>query len=87
MRHVCEHSGNLIVRPRLHKKRNNDRRFKMQIFLYLCDNETKFREYFRVSRNLFDVILTSIKEDIKRSKCNGVLKPVCVEEKLCLALW
>jgi hypothetical protein len=33
------------------------------------DSEIKFREFFRVSRDIFHLILTEIKEDITRS-CN-----------------
>jgi hypothetical protein len=52
---------------------------------YLMDSEIKFREFFRVSRDTFHLILTEIKEDITRS-CNRWQTPISAEQKLCLTL-
>jgi hypothetical protein len=46
----------------------------------------KSSEEFRVSRYLFNRILSCIKEDLTRSKCNCVSNPISAEEKLCPSL-
>lgn len=52
----------------------------------LVDNETRFKSYFRVSFELFNYILNSIKEDKRRRPSNRVKRPISPEEKLSLTL-
>ena len=44
------------------KKRKDEGYYSTLIGRYLMDSEIKFREFFRVSRYIFHVILTEIKE-------------------------
>jgi len=50
------------------------------------NSEIKFREFFRVSRDIFHLILTEIKEDITTRSCNRWQTPISAEQKLCLTL-
>jgi len=50
------------------------------------DSETKFREFFRVLRDIFLFILTEIREDITTRSCNRWQTPISAEQKLCLTL-
>ncbi|KAJ8871088.1 hypothetical protein PR048_027392 [Dryococelus australis] len=60
--------------------------FNELILRHLIDNETKFKEYFRVSTEIFDTILSFITEDITKSQYNRVKRPISPEQKLCLTL-
>jgi hypothetical protein len=53
---------------------------------YLMDSEMKFREFFRVSRDIFHLILKEIKEDITIRSCNRWQTLISAEQKLCLML-
>ena len=53
---------------------------------YLIDSEMKFREFFRVSRDNFHLILIEIKEDITIRSCNRWQTPISAEQKPCLTL-
>jgi hypothetical protein len=67
------------------KKRKDEGYYSTLIGRYLMDSEIKFREFFRVSRDIFHLILPEIKEDITRS-CNRWQTPISAEQKLCLTL-
>jgi len=56
------------------KKRKNEGYYSMLIGRYLTDSEMKFREFFRVSRGIFHLILKEIKEDIitRRQTSNDI---------------
>jgi hypothetical protein len=66
-------------------KRKDEVYYSTLIGRYLMDSEIKFREFFRVSRDIFHLILTEIEEDITRS-CNRWQTPISAEQKLCLTL-
>ena len=68
------------------KKRKDEGYYSTLIGRYLMDSEIKFREFFRVSRYIFHVILTEIKEDITTRSCNRWQTPISAEQKLCLTL-
>jgi len=53
---------------------------------YLMDSEMKYREFFRVLRDIFHLILAEIKEDITTRSCNQWQTPISAEQKLCLTL-
>jgi hypothetical protein len=53
---------------------------------YLLDIEMKCREFFRVSRDIFYLILTEIKEYITTRSCNQWQSPISAEQKLCVTL-
>jgi len=52
------------------KKRKDEGYYSTLIGRYLMDSEMKFWEFFRVSRDIFHLILTEIKEDITTRTCN-----------------
>ncbi|XP_063219239.1 uncharacterized protein LOC134531043 [Bacillus rossius redtenbacheri] len=68
------------------RRREDEGCYSVLILRHLIDNETKFREYFRVSTEIFDTILGFVKEDITRLQCNRVKRPISAEQKLCLTL-
>ena len=68
------------------KKREDEGYYCTLIGRYLMDSEMKFREFFRVSRDIFHLILTEIKEDITTRSCNRWQTPISPEQKLCLTL-
>lgn len=53
---------------------------------HLNDNETKFKEFFRISRFQFNYILNLIQDDIKLKPCNRVRDPITPSEKLAVTL-
>lgn len=67
-------------------KRDEEGCFKVLILRHLIDSETKFREYFRVTPQLFNDILDCIKNDITTPECNRVQRPISPMQKLCLTL-
>jgi len=68
------------------KKRKDEGYYSALIGRYLIDSEMKFRECFRVSRDIFHLILTEIKEEIRTRSFNRWQTPISVEQKLCLML-
>ncbi|KAG8175134.1 hypothetical protein JTE90_011641 [Oedothorax gibbosus] len=53
---------------------------------HLFGNDTKFKEYFRLSINLFQQVLTLIEGYVAARPCNRRRQPISVAEKLCLTL-
>ena len=53
---------------------------------HLKDNETKFKEFFRVSRHQFNYVLELIKGDLSMRPYNRVKDPLKPEEKLAVTL-
>ena len=68
------------------KKRKDEGYYSSLIGRYLMDSEMKFREFFRVSRDIFHIILQEIKEDITTRSCNRWQTPISAEQKVCLTL-
>ena len=68
------------------KKIEDEGYYSTLIGRYLMDNEMKFREFFRVWRDIFHLILTEIKADITTRSCNRWQTPVSAEQMLCLTL-
>jgi len=64
------------------KKRKDKGYYSALIGWYLMDSEMKFRVFFRVSRDIFHLILTEIKEDIRTRSCNRWQAPISAEQKL-----
>ena len=58
------------------KKNKDEGYYSTLIGRYLMDSEMKFREFFRVSRDIFHLILTEIKEDITTRSCNRWQTPI-----------
>jgi hypothetical protein len=68
------------------KKRKDEGYYSTLIGRYLMDSEIQFREFFRVTRDIFHLILTEIKEDITTRSCNRWQTLISAEQKLCLTL-
>ena len=66
------------------KKRKDEGYYSTLIGRYLMDSEMKFWEFFGVSRDIFHLILTEIKEDVTTRSCNRWQTPISAEQKLCL---
>lgn len=67
-------------------KRNKEGCYNNLIQRRLTDNNTRFRAYFCISNELFNYILSYIREDIKRPVYNRVKKCISPEEKLSVTL-
>lgn len=70
----------------LFKKRKDEGAFEILVCRHLFQNENKFREYFRLTPNLFDYVLNYIKEDITLKPTNRIPNPLSPEQKLCVFL-
>lgn len=70
----------------LFKKRRTEGAFQLLICQHLIDDDTKFREYFRLTPNLFDYVLQHIKDDIMYLVLNRKQEPITPKEKLCITL-
>lgn len=66
--------------------RSSEGAFAITVERRLFGNETKFREYFRLSTELFDSVLNFIRDDITRKPCNRISCPISAKEKLCITL-
>ncbi|KAL1516223.1 hypothetical protein ABEB36_000142 [Hypothenemus hampei] len=70
----------------LFKKRKEEGYFHSLINRYLKENETQFREFFRLNLQQFNYVLSLIGNDIKKFGSNCVQNPIKPEEKLALTL-
>ena len=61
------------------KKKKDVGYYSSMIGRYLMDIEMKFREFFRVSRNVFHISLNEIKAEIKTVSCNRWQTPISAE--------
>lgn len=71
---------------KLYKLRMYDSAFNVLIVRHLLDDDTKFKEYFRMSPRLFSRILNEITDDVEGSATTWVKKPISAHEKLCITL-
>lgn len=71
---------------KLYKLRSYEGSFNILIDRHLLDDDTKFKEYFRVSPNLFSRILNEIIHDVEGTATTWVKKPISAHEKLCITL-
>ncbi|KAG5891705.1 hypothetical protein JTB14_016088 [Gonioctena quinquepunctata] len=60
--------------------------FNITVRRRLFGNETKFRENFRLSTDLFEFVLSFVKDDISKKPTNKVKCPISTEEKLYIKL-
>lgn len=60
--------------------------FNILVRRHLIDNDTKFKEYFRLSPHLFNHVLNFVKKDLTLKTCNRHGNPISPEEKLCITL-
>ncbi|XP_050307518.1 uncharacterized protein LOC126744204 [Anthonomus grandis grandis] len=66
--------------------RNTEGAFNITVQRRLFGNESKFREYFRLSTELFELVLSFVKDDISKKPTNRIKCPISAEEKLCITL-
>lgn len=60
--------------------------FALTVQRLIIDDEEKFREYFRLSKELFQTVLQYIKDDIAKEVYNRRQHPISPEEKLSICL-
>lgn len=70
----------------LYRKRADEGAFNVLIDRHLIDDDTKFREYFRVSPFLFAKLLDVLNEDLECVATNWVPNPISPRLKLCVTL-
>lgn len=78
-----------LMRKEIHemyRKRSEESCFIIYVKKYLFDSETMFVDYFRITRHLFFIIYSEIKDLIARKPTRMIPKPISPMEKLCLVL-
>lgn len=50
------------------------------------DDETKFKEYFRLSPHLFSSVIALLKDDLDGTPTNWIKRPITADQKLCITL-
>lgn len=70
----------------MYRKRQQEGCYNILYWNHLVDDDTKFRQYFRLSPYLFNYVLSHIENDITKPFTNFVAKPISPREKLCMAL-
>lgn len=65
----------------MYKRRKEEGTYKMLILQHLVDNDTKFREYFRLTPSLFGKVLSHLTGDLKFRR-----NSISPREKLCITL-
>lgn len=67
-------------------KRKQEGTYDVLVLRHLVDNDTKFRDFFRLTPHLFNEVLNNIKGDIKSTPSKRYPIPISPKEKLCLTL-
>ena len=67
------------------KKRKYEGYYSSLIGRHVLHCGMKFREFFRVSRDVFHISLNEIKGDITTASCNRWQTPISAEQKVCLS--
>lgn len=71
---------------KLYRHRAVEGVFNVLVDRHLIDDDTKFREYFRLSPFLFAKVLDVVKEDLEGIPTNWIPKPISAHHKLCITL-
>lgn len=71
---------------KLYRLRADEGAVNILIDRHLMDDDTMFRQYFRVSPYLFSKILNVVKSDMELAPTTWVPKPITAHQKLCLTL-
>lgn len=66
------------------KNRTTEGTFHILIRRHLITHAEKFREYFRLTPELFDFVLNHVREDLISKAYNRHKNPISPEEKLCI---
>lgn len=67
-------------------KRETEGCFQQLILRHLMDDESKFREYFRLTKDEFIGVYTTVSEDLQTVPSSFVPRPISGCEKLALTL-
>ncbi|KAG8268919.1 hypothetical protein J6590_014492 [Homalodisca vitripennis] len=70
----------------LFKRRKSEGAYNVLITKHLIDNEVKFKEYFRLTRDQFFSLLGLVGEEITVKPYNRVIEPITAEMKLAVTL-
>lgn len=73
-------------RHHLFVNRNVEGAYVVLINRHLIDNDTKFKEYFRLTPHLFQKLLNAITNDLQREPSIRYPEPIPPKLKLCLLL-
>lgn len=79
-----EDENHRLEESALFKNRVTEGAFQILVCRHLHFNDEKFRQYFRLTPELFDYVLNHIKDDLTCKPYNRHKKPICPEEKLCI---
>lgn len=66
--------------------RNEEGAFNILICRHLLEDDTKFKEYFRLTPYMFNYVLQFIKDDLTKTSNNKHQNPISPEQQLCLTL-
>ena len=70
----------------LYRQRSEEGALNVLIERHLMDDDTKFREYFRVTPFLFFKLLDEIKPDLETTATTWIRNPITPKQKLCVTL-
>ncbi|XP_054706579.1 uncharacterized protein LOC129216389 [Uloborus diversus] len=70
----------------IYQNRESEGAYNILIDRHLWNDTTKFREYFRLTPELFNFVLDNIASEIASTVCNRHKKPISPSEKLALTL-
>jgi hypothetical protein len=70
----------------LFKNREFEGFFEILINRHLLENETKFREFFRINYEQFNFILSLVEFELTKEPSNRVKNPISAAEKLAITL-
>lgn len=71
---------------KIYKNREQEGTFKVLVERHLKENDSQFREYFRLTPYEFNEVLSSIRVDIDPMPTNFINNPISAEHKLCITL-
>lgn len=71
---------------KIYRQRSEEGAMNVLIDRHLLDDDTKFREYFRLTPHLFAEVLGVIQGDLQRVSTSWVPKPISPRDKLCITL-
>lgn len=71
---------------KLYRQRSVEGAYNVLVDRHLLDDDTKFREYFRVSPVLFSKLLEDLKEDLEGIPTSWIRNPISAHNKLCMTL-
>lgn len=68
------------------RQRSTEGTYNNLICRYLMDDEEKFQQFFRLTKEQFLFVLSAIEPDIKKAPTNIIQRPITAQEKLGVTL-